>query len=133
MNKIELKPLTYEKLDNNIHMLIFNQNKRQTIDDMFDVIDQVYKTEDLDHMLYFLIDASNITEFPFRYMGQKTQDWRNQYTHIPTGRSAILWRQNPLMMILLNQIIGIFNNKESITRIFDPEKRQEAIDWLISE
>lgn len=133
MNKIELESLTYEKLDNNIHVLTFKQNKRQTIDDMYDIIDQIYKLENLNQALYFLIDASLITEFPYRYMLQKTQLWRDQYTDIPTGRSAILWQQNPFMTILVNQVIGIFNNQESTNRIFDPKKRQEAMDWLILE
>ncbi len=133
MNKIELESLTYEVMNGKIHHFTFHQEKRQVVDDVFKIIDQIYETEGTDDMIYLLIDGSSISEIPLRYTNQKVKHWRDKQAQMPPSRSAVLFRQNPLMEVLLNMIIGYFNNKESSTQLFHPANRQQAIEWLTSE
>lgn len=133
MNKIELESLTYQVINGKIHHFTFHQENRQVVDDVFKIIDQIYEIEGTDDMIYLLIDGSYISEIPLRYTNQKVKYWQDKQAVTPPSRSAVLFNQNPLMEVLLNMIIGYFNNKEASTQLFRPDNRQQAIEWLISE
>jgi len=132
-DKLNLKAVTYEIIDEKIHSLTIHEESRQAIDEIFKVVDELYIIEGTDEMMYFLIDASNIKDIPFRYMTQKVQHWRDAQAKIPPGRSALLYHHSSLMSTLVNMVVGYFNNKDSSTRIFKPDDKQQAIDWLWAE
>jgi len=132
MEDLKLEAVAYQK-EEKYHRVTLLSETRQAVDEMYQIFDRIYDADPTGPMVYWLVDSSQINELPFRYMSQKTKRWRDERETRPNSRTAVLYQQNPLMATLLNMVINYFDQDQSPTKIFPPEKPDDAIAWLLSE
>ena len=130
---ITTKNITYEMIEGNIHQFTLYSNTRQTVDDLFAQVTQVNASVTPDERVSYLFDSNNIDDLPFRYVIQYADKWNKEQAYIPPARNAILYGTNTIMLYMVNVLMDVSKKSGAESRIFHPDKRDEAIAWLNSK
>jgi hypothetical protein len=125
----ETKRCIYTRLDNGIHELTFYESSRMAVDEMVSHMSNILKTtpEDAPATCY-MVDNSKADVIPINYLRIGIKDLSAQRpSNREPGRLAVIY--DGAMGGLVNTVLTLaMKNK---FRFFKPEKRDEAIAWLL--
>lgn len=121
---------TYKLINNLIHQITLNTSTRQTVEDLFAMIGQILEEISYQQQYnIYLLDASSCGDLPYRYLAQRAQQWYKAYPDAPPSRTAILYPMG-MLASMFNILLQQLSNKAE-TKLFTPDKRNEAIEWLL--
>lgn len=124
--------ITYQLIEHDIHRFSINNSDRQTIDDLFEKLTEILQSGLFNERSLYLFDTEAVTELPIRYLIQRAEKWEKEQPFIPPAKTALLYNLNGLMIFAVNMLIKIFNKHNGETRVFAPNQRDEALEWLRS-
>ena len=114
--------------ENGIHELIINDMTRQAVDMLFGHISRIHSEAQADETVRFLVVQNNNVSVPIRYSMSRVRALKSQWNN--PSRSVTLLDMNPMMQTTIRVFETIrFTKNES--RFMPPEKREDAILWLL--
>lgn len=122
--------LSYQIIGDNIHWIQLHNNTRQTVDDIFVIIDKVAKSTPKDETILYLLDSGEVPDLPFRYLMQRVEIWESEQEFIPATKNAIIQSQSFIMGFMLNMMMRVFSKDNNDAQVFVPEDREKALAWL---
>jgi hypothetical protein len=122
--------ISHEIMEDEVHVFTLVQGGRQAIDDVFALVEKVIYDSPDDIQIRMLFDTSKTEDLPMRYTMQKAEQWKKIQTELRATRSAIVTSQQTLVLAVLNLLMASFNSPESKTKLFTPDKWDEAMAWL---
>lgn len=120
---------TCSRLDNGIYEFRFLANGRPTIDAFIAQIEDIYVRDSEAALLRFLVDT-NGCQVSVSYFLQRSGELRKRHPDAPHERSAVLVDDSALYAIISSMVRLL--RVPITTRQFNANKRDEAIEWLLS-
>lgn len=124
MNNME-----YIEHPNGIHEFIWLEPAVETAEEWLEKLGEIYEAAAPDSTLLFLIDA-RIT-LPTGQTYQMIREFRAKQTKRLYTRTAVLY-STPMPPQDVRQMEDIFNREEDVYRVFNPDKRKDAVGWLLA-
>lgn len=123
---------TYEE-DTEIHHFVFTQGTRAAVDQWLDHVDAIYERIDELGTLHVraLVDISNISQPSLPYAYNRAKEIGQKYTTLPPRRFVFIAQQS-VFTSMVKTFINLLRSDVEYNFV-PPEKRDDAIAWLLEE
>ncbi|MEZ4668931.1 MAG: hypothetical protein R3E39_13575 [Anaerolineae bacterium] len=128
------KGCEYSQIENGIHLFVFHDASKVVIDEFFQQLEQILAGSDKNDIARYIIDITQSGEQEVSLVAN-TQRFRRLETLYPNrarGRTVILHKPG-LKYSFIDAFIRALAPNRDITRFFEVAKRDEAIQWLLSQ
>ena len=125
--------VTFRRLDNGIYEFVFRDADKQTVDFFFYALEDILRLTKPDDLNRYVLDVSNSgRDISLVPMIQRFRKLEQLLPNRARGRTAVL--HNPaLTYTFLDGLVRALAPGRDLTRFFPVEKRDKAIEWLLSE
>ncbi|GAB4338856.1 MAG: hypothetical protein Kow00117_20130 [Phototrophicales bacterium] len=121
--------IEYIQHPNGIHEFIWQEPVVETIKEWLEKLEEIYEAAAPNSLLMFLIDALVTISPEATY--QHIQQFRAKQSKRLFTRTAVLYN-TAMPPQDIRRVENIFNRETDIYRVFNPNKRNEAIKWLLA-
>jgi hypothetical protein len=124
----------YNLLDNGIHQFIFRDSSKTAIDEFFHQLEHILSRTHHADIARYIIDITQSGEQDVSLVTnvQRFRRLETLYPHRARGRTVILHRPG-LKYSFIDGFIRALAPNRDITRFFEVSKRQDAVEWLMSQ
>lgn len=132
-NSVDEQGCIYLQHENGIHEFIFTGEGG--LDKFFDILVKIISEAPTDSTLRYIVDNSRTIPGGKSTMSELVKRFQKLERRFPErarGRTAILHGPN-LLLNFANTFISALAPGQDKTRFFRVEKRDEAIEWLLSD
>jgi hypothetical protein len=123
----------YKRLENGIHEFTIYDSSKATIDEFFRILEGILLNSRPSDTARYIIDVSQSAGLTSLVTG--AQRFRRLETQIPSrakGRTVVLHSSGGVLSFIDNFVRALAPSRD-ITRFFPVEKREEAIEWLLTD
>lgn len=121
---------SYRLLENRIHEFVMHESSRAAVDDFIKILNEIARsTPPETEPLPSLMDSA-VGVQPIRYIFGRLKDYirDNPNTAGQSSKFALILPES----VLTRSVGGMMSMFSALkTRLFTPEERQKAIDWLL--
>ncbi len=121
--------IDFQKHDNGICELTVNGSARMVVDELFDRIDRIHNEAKDKEMIRLLI-VQRMHSLPVRHTMNKVRTLKQSWSN--PSRVVILTQMNPIVQSIV-RLYETLQIKQNSRRFMPLNKRDEAIEWLLSE
>lgn len=124
--------LIYIRLENGIHEFGFEDSDKKTVDAFFKTLEHILTTTPHTDTARYILNITGNGQISLVAMTQRFRRLEAQIPHRARGRTAVI--HNPaLILSFIDGFVRALAPSRDITRFFTLDRRQEAIDWLLSQ
>jgi hypothetical protein len=124
---------SYRRREDGINEFSFNESSREAIDEFFQQLEQILATTPHNQTARYLVDITGgDKEISLMGMTQRFRRLEARFPHRARGRTVILHKPG-LLLTFIDGLIRALAPSRDITRFFPVAKRDEAIEWLLSD
>ncbi|MBZ0284623.1 MAG: hypothetical protein K8L97_28050 [Anaerolineae bacterium] len=123
----------YTRLENGIHEFVFQDSSKATIDEFFRILEGILTTTPKTETARYIVDVSQSDGVASLVAG--AQRFRRMETQMPQrarGRTVVLHTSGGVLGFIDNFVRALAPSRD-ITRFFPVDKREEAVEWLLSD
>lgn len=121
--------MEYIKHPNGIHEFLWDEAKVEIVEEWIEKLEEIYTDSPPESTLLFLIDSP--VTMPTASTYHLVRNFRANQTVRHFTRTAVLY-ETRMSHKEIKQMEDMFNREEDVYRVFNPEKRKEAIGWLLA-
>ena len=121
--------------ENQIHEVVFHVATPQAVDQWFEYVEQTNKSYQAPDVVFYIMDTSRSGDLPVRYTRERAERYEKENPNRPFARMVGLHNDatSGLMLNVLNLFVRwLQRNPKAKIRFFPVSKRDEAIQWLLS-
>ena len=124
----------YTLTEQGIHQFIFRESNKEAIDDFFRKLEGIFVSTRSVNTNRYIVDITQAGERDVSLVTnvQRFRRLETLFPNRPRGRTVILNRPG-LAYTFIDSFIRAIAPSRDITRFFPVDKRDEAIQWLLSE
>lgn len=124
----------YNLLETGIHDFIFRDSSKAAIEEFFHQLEQILSRTNHSEIARYIIDITQSGEQDVSLVAnvQRFRRLETLYPHRARGRTVILHRPG-LKYTFIDGFIRALAPNRDITRFFEVSRRDEAIEWLLSQ
>ncbi len=131
---VEKPGCEYTQLDNGIHQFVFNSASKQSIDEFFHQLEMILTNTPHTEMARYIVDITQTGEQDISLVAnvQRFRRLETLFPHRARGRTVILHKPG-LKFSFIDGFIRALAPSRDMTRFFPVDKRDEAVNWLLSQ
>jgi len=124
---------SYICLENGIHEFVIQDSSKATIDEFFRILEGILTSTPDTQTARYIIDVSQSAGVASLVAGaQRFRRLEAQIPHRAPGRTVVLHSSGGVLSFIDSFVRALAPSRD-VTRFFPVDKRDEAIEWLLSD
>ena len=121
----------YDILENGVHHFVWLTDKRQAVDDYFEIATPIILDAVPKGQIRFLIEFMSDNLPPLKYMTRRAKNFYAEHPHVPE-QFYIAFLHNSYEINMAEAMLeGIRNS--TTRRFFNRSEREQALQWLVTK
>lgn len=130
----DMKQMTYTHTEQDIHEFVFHESSRDATEAFWKRLSELAVESGVDDTYRIVMDVCESGQQPLRYFFSRAGEMARDYPPDTrgTGRIVLIYK-DAMLLGTIESFLRVLNPPKIRVRFFSMDRREEAIQWLLSD